>query len=235
VVQIEVLLMADMTRLEFAVKLKMLGIADYTPSMWSDMGKAAEQGASTTDLLVGMGKGMVLAPYRFVKAAQRGDWQAAGDELVNTAFAIKGGKTTVKAVPRYARAAYRGAQALRNWKSAIPKLKQGMQDFHSGLRTKVREKFSPKNSTTEDTAYNPNVKTMAGTGGPLGPTINNPSSPSSQSNTIRTQSNRSSTGCRSSNKTTNETRNHCTITAWQFVSQLKRIWIASAVYQPHCR
>lgn len=128
--------LADMERLWIAAQLKALGIADYTPSMWSDMGKAAEQGATTSDLLVGMGKGMVLAPYRFVKSVQQGDAEGAGEALGDTAFAIEGARGAVKAAPGIFRAGAKGLGKMRNWRAAIPSLKAGLRDFHMNLRGK---------------------------------------------------------------------------------------------------
>lgn len=125
--------LSDMQRLWLAVVLKKTGIADYNPSMWSDMGKAAEQGATTTDLLVGMVEGTVLAPYRFVKAVERGDAGAAGEALGDTVFAIEGARGTIKSAPGMLRTARQGFGKLR---TAIPSLKAGLRDFHAGLRGK---------------------------------------------------------------------------------------------------
>lgn len=64
----------------------------YDPSFVSDTAKAAEKGATTTDLLKGMVKGLLETPERLWKAIQDGDWEAIGRETANLYLLAKTGK-----------------------------------------------------------------------------------------------------------------------------------------------
>jgi outer membrane protein OmpA-like peptidoglycan-associated protein len=55
----------------------------YEPKFRSDMAAAAEQGATTGDLLKGMVTGLIETPARFLKACEDGDYEAIGKETVN--------------------------------------------------------------------------------------------------------------------------------------------------------
>ena len=55
----------------------------YEPKFRSDMAAAAEQGATTGDLLKGMVTGLIETPGRFLKACEDGDYEAIGKETVN--------------------------------------------------------------------------------------------------------------------------------------------------------
>jgi hypothetical protein len=74
----------------------------YEPQFISDMAAAAEQGASTGDLLKGMVTGIIDTPSRFLKACRDGDWKAIGKESVNLyvlAKTIKEAPQTIKKIP----------------------------------------------------------------------------------------------------------------------------------------
>lgn len=72
----------------------------YQPSFISDMGKAAEQGATTSELLAGMWKGLIETPERLWKAIESDDWEAIGRETANLYMLAKGGKQgAAKAAP----------------------------------------------------------------------------------------------------------------------------------------
>lgn len=72
----------------------------YEPSFISDVGKAAEKGATTSDLLKGMAKGLVETPERLWKAIQKDDWEAIGRETANLYMLAKAGKQgAAKAAP----------------------------------------------------------------------------------------------------------------------------------------
>ncbi len=72
------------------------------PKFQSDMAAAAEQGASTGDLLMGMVTGMIETPSRFLAACKAGDWDAIGRETVNLymlADTIRGIPEGIKKIP----------------------------------------------------------------------------------------------------------------------------------------
>lgn len=113
----------DMGRLGVAAFGKWSGAYSYMPKMTSGVGKAAEQGQGTGDILAGMGKGMVLAPKRAVEAFMAGDYERYGEELGNTGFAID----TLRQAPHTARAlassgrrmVSRGLTELGRWQEAM--------------------------------------------------------------------------------------------------------------------
>ncbi len=77
-----------------------LSFTHYQPSFISDMGKAAEQGATTSELLGGMLKGLVETPGRLWKAFESDDWEAIGRETANLYMLAKTGKQgAAKAAP----------------------------------------------------------------------------------------------------------------------------------------
>jgi len=67
--------------------------------MFSAIGKMAAQGKGTGEILLEMGKGIVLTPYRLVKALAEGNWEAAGEETTNLLVIIFGPKLA-KGAPR---------------------------------------------------------------------------------------------------------------------------------------
>lgn len=72
----------------------------YQPSFISNTGKAAEQGATTSELLAGMWKGLIETPERLWKAIESDDWEAIGRETANLYMLAKGGKQgAAKAAP----------------------------------------------------------------------------------------------------------------------------------------
>src|SRR5829696_3961185 len=72
----------------------------YQPSFISNTGKAAEQGATTSELLKGMLKGLVETPERLWTAIQNDDWEAIGRETANLYMLAKTGKQgAAKAAP----------------------------------------------------------------------------------------------------------------------------------------
>ncbi len=72
----------------------------YEPSFISDVGKEAEQGATTADLLKGMAKGLLETPERLWTAIQNDDWEAIGKETTNLYMLAKTGKQgAAKAAP----------------------------------------------------------------------------------------------------------------------------------------
>jgi hypothetical protein len=77
-----------------------LTFTHYQPSFISDMGKAAEQGATTSELLAGMLKGLIETPQRLWKAIENDDWEAIGRETANLYMLAKTGKQgAAKAAP----------------------------------------------------------------------------------------------------------------------------------------
>ncbi len=99
---------------------------NYQPKMISDLGKAAEQGATTADLLKGMAKGMVETPKRFYEAVEKGDYNAIGRETVNLYLLAKTGKEgAVKAAGmlRLARARAAGLEGGMGAAAALETLK----------------------------------------------------------------------------------------------------------------
>ena len=61
----------------------------YEPKFRSDMAAAAEQGATTGDLLKGMATGFIETPARFLKACEDDDFKAIGKETLNLYFMAK--------------------------------------------------------------------------------------------------------------------------------------------------
>ena len=59
------------------------GFYDYRHDYVSAIGTAAEHGAGTGDIFVGMGKGIIETPGRLMDAAERGDSEAFGAEALN--------------------------------------------------------------------------------------------------------------------------------------------------------
>ncbi len=83
----------------------------YEPHLTSDMAKAAEQGATTGDLLLGMVTGLIETPWRFLKACEDGDWEAIGKETVNLIMLAK----TLKEAPE-------NLKKIKNAAKRIPEL-----------------------------------------------------------------------------------------------------------------
>ena len=82
------------------IALHFASFTHYEPSFISDMGKAAEQGATTADLLKGMVKGLLETPERLWTAIENGDWEAIGKETANLYMLAKTGKQgAAKAAP----------------------------------------------------------------------------------------------------------------------------------------
>lgn len=77
-----------------------LTFTHYQPSFISNTGKAAEQGATTSELLAGMLKGLIETPERLWKAIENDDWEAIGRETANLYMLAKTGKQgAAKAAP----------------------------------------------------------------------------------------------------------------------------------------
>jgi Domain of unknown function (DUF4157) len=62
----------------------------YEPKFQSDLSKAAEQGATTGELLKGMVTGILETPERLYKAIEAGDWEGIGRETANIWMISKG-------------------------------------------------------------------------------------------------------------------------------------------------
>ena len=88
----------------------------YDPKFTSAMAKAAERGASTTDLLKGMVTGMINTPKRFLQACRDEDWEAIGRESVQLYFLAE----TIKAAPEVIKGS---AEALRQLPEALAKVR----------------------------------------------------------------------------------------------------------------
>lgn len=100
----------DMDRLLVAVTGKATGLWDYMPVMSSEIGKAAEDGQGTTEILGGMVKGMINAPRNAWEAAKRDDWFAFGEQAFNTYLTAR----TVEGLTRTGvRTVGRGFRGLR--------------------------------------------------------------------------------------------------------------------------
>jgi len=74
------------------IALHFVTFTHYEPSFVSDTAKAAEKGATTSDLLKGMVKGLLETPERLWKAIESGDWEAIGRETANLYLLAKTGK-----------------------------------------------------------------------------------------------------------------------------------------------
>jgi len=82
------------------IVLHFASLTHYQPSFKSDMGKAAEQGAGTADILKGVIKNLIGTPKRLWTAIENDDWNAIGRETVNLYLLAKTGKEgAAKAVP----------------------------------------------------------------------------------------------------------------------------------------
>ena len=82
------------------IALHYASFTHYQPSFISDVGKAAEQGATTSDLLKGMLKDLIETPERLWTAIQNDDWEAIGKETANLYMLAKTGKQgAAKAAP----------------------------------------------------------------------------------------------------------------------------------------
>ena len=90
---------------------KKTGLYNYDHDYVSAIGQAAEQGAGTGDILVGMGKGIIQTPQRLIDAAERGDAEAFGEEGLNLYMVGRGAQQLL-------RSGVRGAQALRAGRGA---------------------------------------------------------------------------------------------------------------------
>jgi hypothetical protein len=101
-------------------------LTNYEPRFISDLSKAAEKGAKTSDMLKDMAKGMIETPERFLKAVQDGDWNGIGKETVNLYFLAKTGKEgAVKAASmlRLAKARAAGLEGGMSAAAALETLK----------------------------------------------------------------------------------------------------------------
>jgi Domain of unknown function (DUF4157) len=74
------------------IALHFVSFTYYEPSFVSDTAKAAEKGATTSELLKGMVKGLLETPERLWKAIESGDWEAIGRETANLYLLAKTGK-----------------------------------------------------------------------------------------------------------------------------------------------
>lgn len=84
------------------IGLHFVSFGKYEPKFISDLAAAAEQGATTGDLLKGMVVGLLETPSRFLKACEDGDWEAIGREAVNLyilAKTIRQSPETIKKIP----------------------------------------------------------------------------------------------------------------------------------------
>lgn len=92
------------------IALHFVSFGKYEPKFRSDMAKAAEQGATTSELLKGMVMGIIETPSRFLKACEDGDWEAIGKETVNLYFLAK----TLKESPELVKNLTKTAVATTN-------------------------------------------------------------------------------------------------------------------------
>lgn len=98
------------------INLHIVSFGKYEPKFISDMAKAAEQGATTSDLLKGMVTGLLETPSRFLKAVEDGDWEAIGRESVNLYLLAKAIKETpgqFRKVPELVAKTRRGLRILK--------------------------------------------------------------------------------------------------------------------------
>jgi hypothetical protein len=100
----------DMGRLGIAALGRWRGWWEYEPKMTSQIGKAAEQGKDTGDILEDMGKGIIETPHRIKEAMANDDPFAFGEEAFN-AYMIA--DSAVSGVKGGWNLAQRGAQWLR--------------------------------------------------------------------------------------------------------------------------
>jgi hypothetical protein len=117
-----------------------LSFGKYNPTFVSDLAAAAEQGATTGDLL----KGMVTAPFeipgRFIKALQDEDWEAIGREAVNLYMLGKALKQSPKMVEQMGA---RGAQLIAQTQRSLRILRARTV----ALTMKGEARFMPKAAT----------------------------------------------------------------------------------------
>lgn len=100
------------------IALHFVTFTHYEPSFVSDTAKAAEKGATTSDLLKGMVKGLLETPERLWKAIQSGDWEAIGRETANLYLLAKTGKDGAAIAARWLPLIRARATGLRGGMSA---------------------------------------------------------------------------------------------------------------------
>jgi hypothetical protein len=92
-----VLSIADFQRL-FWLRMpgRITGLWDYEPEMWSQAGKAAEQGATSGDIARGMVKNIIETPERWRKAAEADDPYQFGKESMQLYMLGRSGYSAAK-------------------------------------------------------------------------------------------------------------------------------------------
>ena len=121
------------------INLHFVTFGHYTPHFISDMAEAAEQGATTSDILTGMVTGMIETPSRFLKACKDGDWKAIGRESVNLYFladSLKRMPETIKGIP----------EAVRKLPEFLAKTRESLRILRErtvALGLKNEGRFSP--------------------------------------------------------------------------------------------
>lgn len=120
------------------IAVHFVSFTHYKPRFVSDLARAAEKGATTTDLLEGMVKGLIETPERLYKAIKKDDWEAIGRETANLYMLAKSGKQgAAKAAPWIALVRARAA-GLRGGISAQAALAIRKIAMKNGLVIRVR-------------------------------------------------------------------------------------------------
>jgi len=94
----------------------------YEPKFVSDMAEAAEQGATTGDLLKGVVTGLIETPQRFIKAVEDDDWEGIGREAVNMyqlARTIKNAPKMFKKLPGLVAKTHKALRILKARRLAV--------------------------------------------------------------------------------------------------------------------
>ncbi len=129
------------------INLHFMTMGHYEPKFVSDMAKAAEQGATTGDLLKGMVTGMIETPGRFLKACRDGDWEAIGRESVHLYLLAKTLKEAPETVRKAANAASRLPELIARTNESLRILRQ--RTVALGLKQEGR--FSPEPARSRPT------------------------------------------------------------------------------------
>jgi hypothetical protein len=112
----------------------------YEPKFISDMAAAAEQGATTSDLLKRMVTGIVETPSRFLKACRDGDWEAIGRESVALYLLAKTIREAPETIGKIPEAVKRLPELLAKTQESLRILRQ--RTVALGLKSEGR--FSPQ-------------------------------------------------------------------------------------------
>lgn len=135
-----VLAIADLGRLIAALPGYWTGLYDYDPTMWSQAGKAADNGATSGDIARGMVKGIVETPERWAEAAKNDDPYQFGKESMNLYMLGRSGVSAargtaslafnagVRGLSKFGIRGFKATVKIRNWqlRRSVPSSTSGM-------------------------------------------------------------------------------------------------------------